>query len=213
MNETATYSTPCHAQFRAARVVVCCVSQKTDNDTHNAHADSSPITLSLSASAFHVSSATEGSIFSKSAAQVRTPVSPQGVSPGSDELKLDHGRGAPRNDKRRNPLTVRLSDAERAIIEAKAKAAGCTTNGYVRAAALGSDYKPVRDAELTKALLSLNREFVAQGNNLNQIAKLRNGGKATDAEAESMLGVIARSMLKTHKAVRAVLGQGEEPHP
>ena len=209
--KAAIYSNPMLAQFRTARTACCLLHKAT-----SANATSPCITLPFSVTvhaSIQTALPTVGIFAPKSYAQVETSVSPQVVSPKSGELKLDHGCVAFRKEKRRNPLTVRLSDAERAIIEAKAKATGCTTNGFVRAAALSSDYKPVRDADLTKALLSINREFTAQGNNLNQIAKHLNGGTASPAEADGMLGIIARSMLQTHKTIRAALAHGEEPHP
>src|SRR5690242_10534553 len=57
--------------------------------------------------------------------------------------------------KRPAPLAVRFSAAELVTIRAKAKSAGCTTNRYIRAAALGSDYRAPLDPELARALLAL----------------------------------------------------------
>ena len=197
INGNATYSNNIRARFRLARVL-CCV----------------PIlALASVSSSVLVRQSTGEKNFAKSSAQVATLVSPQAVSPKSCELKLEHRNDKGPKAKRRNPLTVRLSDAERAVIEAKAHAAGCSTNRYVRAAALGSDYKQPHDPEWTKALLATNRELTGQGRNLNQIAKLRNGGKASIAEEDGMLGVLARSMLPTHKAVRDALIRGKEPEP
>lgn len=153
-------------------------------------------------------SAQPGQEITKSDAQVETLVAPQVVLPESCELKLDSQTSG-----RCRPLAVRFSKQELAAIKEKAKAAGCTTNGYIRAAALGSDYKPPSNPELVKALQALNLELTRQGTNLNQIAHMRNGGKATDAEADSMLGIVARSMLNTHKAVLAALSAGKEPSP
>lgn len=107
----------------------------------------------------------------------------------------------------------RFSQTERELVEAKAKAAGLSVNELIRATTLGADYRPPLNPELVRALLALNRELTAQGNNLNQIAKHLNGGRATEAEAETMLGIIARSMLKTHKAIRTALAKGREPEP
>lgn len=157
----------------------------------------------------------------KSSAQVAFLVSPQAVSPKSDELKLGvitdaagDDDNAETNKKRRpNPLTVRLSDQERQIIRDKAQSAGCSINGYVRASALGSDYKPPTDPELVQALLKLNRELTSQGNNLNQIAHHLNSGRSSPAEGSSLLAMISRSMLQTHKAICKALSWGKTPEP
>ena len=114
--------------------------------------------------------------------------------------------------KRPHPLGVRFSAIELEIVKAKARTVGCSVNGYVRAAALGSNYRPPRDPELTRALLMVNRELTAQGNNLNQIARQLNAGIVTPAQAESMVEILARSLLRTHKAVRQALGLGD-PEP
>ena len=204
MNDTATYSTPCRAQFRAMRVVICGVSEKEGNGMCNIHADSPNITPPFSATSSHVSSLAEESIFSKSSAQVATLVAPQVVQPESGELKLD-----PKG--RSHPLGVRFSETELALVKAKAKAAGCSTNGYIRAASLGSDYKPPHDPEWTRELHTANRELTAQGNNINQIAKQVNSCTASATDAEGMVGIIARSILQTHRAVRKALAQGKEP--
>jgi hypothetical protein len=145
------------------------------------------------------------SLFAKSSAQVAISVRPQVVSPKSCELKL--GRRRPYR------LMGRFSKEEKEGVEAKAEAAALSVNEYIRAKALGETYTPPNSVELVRALLALSRELTAQGNNINQIAKHMNGGKASPAEAEGLLGAIARSMLMTHKAVRVALSQGRTPAP
>jgi hypothetical protein len=142
----------------------------------------------------------------KSVAQVESAVAPHssGLKPNGSATLLSHAR------KRPSPLAVRFSETELEIVKAKAKTAGCTTNSYVRASVLGSSYKPPANPELTKALLGLNREFTAQGNNLNQIARRVNGTQASEAEADSLLGMLARSMLRTHRAIRDALSWGKD---
>jgi Bacterial mobilisation protein (MobC) len=139
----------------------------------------------------------------KSCAQVETLVRPQVVSPKSSELKL--GRQRPYR------LMARFSKSEKDGVEAKAEAAGLSINEYIRATSMGSDYKPPTDPELIKALLKLNKELTAQGNNLNQIAHHMNSGEVLPSQGESLLGIISRSMLQTHKAIRAALSQGKTP--
>ena len=143
---------------------------------------------------------------SKSSTQVETLVLPQAVIPKSCELKLKTAKA------RISPLTIRVSKEQKESIRQKAQTAGVPVGRYVIAATLGADYKPPKDPELVGALLVLNRELTAQGNNLNQIAKHLNGGSASPAEGEGMLGMIGRSMLRTHKAIRGVLAHGK-PEP
>lgn len=106
-------------------------------------------------------------------------------------------------------LGIRFREGELGIIRIKALQAGCTTNTYIRASALGSEYKQPRDPELLKALHIANRELTMQGVNLNQIARQLNSGQARLDEAEGMIGQIARSMFHAHKAVRHAITQGK----
>lgn len=108
---------------------------------------------------------------------------------------------------------ARFSKEEKDSVEAKAVAAGLSINEYIRATSMGEAYKPPTDPELIKILLKIKRELTAQGNNLNQIAHLRNGGRITADEADGLLGQIARSLLQTHKAVRDALSWGKAPEP
>ena len=84
-----------------------------------------------------------------------------------------------------------------------------SVNAFLNCLILGKDYDPT----LRYLLLKTNRELTAQGSNLNQLAKLRNSGKASIAEEEGMLGVLARSILPTHRAVRDALVKDKGPAP
>ena len=108
---------------------------------------------------------------------------------------------------------ARFSKQEKDSVEAKADAAGLSINEYIRATSMGEGYKPPTNPELTKAILKLNRELTAQGNNLNQIAHHLNSGQSLPAEGSSLLAIISRSMLQTHKAVRDALSRGKTPEP
>ncbi len=155
--------------------------------------------------------------------QVEMKVLPLGVLPSSGELKLGAVTGVELNDddedtwiinaKRPGPIPVRASEQHKVIIKEKANAVGMAISRYMLAAALGSDYKSPTDPELTQTLLKLNRELTAQGNNLNQIAYHLNSGKSSPVEGNSLLAMISRSMLQTHKAVRAALSWGKAPEP
>ena len=57
-------------------------------------------------------------------------------------------------------------------------------------------------------LQNISRELGRQGTNLNQIAKHLNAGIASPEQGDSMLAIIARSLLAAHKAVRHALAEG-----
>jgi len=141
-------------------------------------------------------------ILEKSSTQVAVLVGPKpcGLKPKGSTKK-----------KRPSPLSIRASEEQKKILQEKAKAVAIPLGRYVLAAALGFDYRPPANPELTKALLMLSRELTAQGNNLNQVAKHVNMGKASPDECDGMLGILGRSMLQTHRAVRKALN--EEPMP
>lgn len=62
--------------------------------------------------------------------------------------------------------------------------------------------------ELTRALLGLNRELTAQGNNLNQIAKHLNIGMVLPGQGD-MLNALAASIMATLRCVRETLAGGD----
>src|SRR5580698_2860697 len=93
----------------------------------------------------------------ESYAQVATLVLPKsycGLKP--DGITTPIRTGNTKGSKRPAPLPIRLSDGQRAIIRSKARAAKVSVSRFVLAAALGSDYCPPLDPELTRALLRLN---------------------------------------------------------
>jgi uncharacterized protein (DUF1778 family) len=184
----------------------------------------SPITIpmasELSAPPKTILLADKDSIFAKSSAQVATWVLPQAVIPMSCGLKPENS--AEKNDgpdsvpqrKRESPLTIRATEKQKERLRQKAQEAGVSVGGYMLAMALKADYTPPVDKERTQVLLALYREFRAQGNNLNQLAKLRNGGRITQLEEESALATLVRSHLRTHQEIRNALAHGNpEPAP
>lgn len=135
--------------------------------------------------------------FLKSYAQVDPMVAPGGRA--SAEPK--HGR-------RLHPLGVRFSAAEIEIVRRKARDAGCTVNSYIRAAALGSDYKPPVHQELRLTLLASNRELTAIGRNINQIAKQLNSGISPYALLSAhSFGKLQTDLIITLTTVRAALAR------
>ena len=151
----------------------------------------------------------------KNGTQVETSVG-QNVLQKSCELRSGRAKGKSEKPKYPPPLRVRYPTYEEReeVIQAARQAGFKSVSGYLRALSKGADYKPPRDPELTRVLLMLNRELTAQGNNLNQIARQRNGNIITEEEGNSMLTILGRSMLRTHKAVRQALSEGNpEPMP
>ena len=76
-------------------------------------------------------------------------------------------------------LTARLTPAEKAAIERRAKQANMTVTDYIVKCALG---KNVRQTDELAPVLS---ELKAQGRNLNQLTKLANMGRITLVDAEN----------------------------
>jgi len=146
----------------------------------------------------------------KSSAQVALCVA-HSVRHKAGGLKSRGRKYGSRNQKSQT-LGIRFRRGELSIIKTKALLAGVDTNSYIRASALDSDYKQPMNPVLFEALHAANRELTMQGVNLNQIAKHMNSGQASLAEADNLLGMIARSMFKTHKAVRYAL-TGEKLWP
>ncbi len=70
-------------------------------------------------------------------------------------------------------ITARLTPAEKAAIERRAKHANMTVTDYIVKCALG---KNVRQTDELAPILS---ELKAQGRNLNQLTKLANMGRIT----------------------------------
>lgn len=137
----------------------------------------------------------------KSSAQVETLVSP----PKSGVLSHDGN-----TKKRPNPLTIRLSSDQKALIRNKAKTAGLSINEYIKASTLGSEYRPPLNPELNSTLLKLNRELTRQGTNLNQIARQFNARVISPDQADTLIAMIARSLLWVHRAVREALAHGRQ---
>jgi len=140
----------------------------------------------------------------KSYAQVETCVA-QSVRHMSCGLKSVH-----RKKGKSETLGIRFRAEELGIIRTKAMQAGCNTNTYIRASALGSDYKQPRDPELLNALNTAVRELTMQGINLNQIARRVNSENIPLGKAEGLLGMIACSIFKAHETVSAAIRQGRD---
>jgi hypothetical protein len=99
-------------------------------------------------------------------------------------------------------VTIRLSPEERATISAAADRAGLTIGSYARNVLMGAPTPrqvrrpPVERAELARLLGHLG--YI--GNNINQIARVLNGGGEADMpalnEALAGLGGMRRAVLK-----------------
>ncbi len=139
---------------------------------------------------------------SKSAAQVATCVGQQAVGHVSGELKL--------NDSKSIRVSVRFSETEHEILVRHAEKSCLTVSEYIRASVLGAGYLSAIDPVKRELLKNVSRELGRQGNNLNQIAKHLNGGTASPEQGDSMLAIIARSLLSAHKTVRHALADGRK---
>lgn len=185
--------TKVRAQFHAAAGLVC-------PHALNWIVDAEPTSAQVIPS-------TQDGTLSDSYAQVESlvlPNSPGGLKPGG--ITWDEHASEYDSAKRPSPLTIRLSERQKRIIRAKAQAAAISVNRFVLAAALGSDYKPPADPELTRALLRVYRELNAQGNNLNQIARQLNAGLVLPGQ-NAMLDALATSIVETLSRVQTALAE------
>jgi hypothetical protein len=109
-----------------------------------------------------------------------------------------------------SPVTIRFSEQQKEILEAKAKNAGISVSELIRTAVLGSDYSPPLDPVLAQELLAVRRELAAHGNNLNQMARQINSGRLPSAEGNTMLDRLGRALLRAYDAVHMTLARGRE---
>lgn len=138
---------------------------------------------------------------SPSSAQVESFVCQHSGSQNSGELKLDGSRPC--------RIVVRFTKEEKEYVGIQAEKARMPVSNYVRLTLLKL---PSLDPERNKLLHKSNFELTKQGTNLNQIAKHLNGGTASLDEGNSMLAIIARSLLSAHKSVKQALTEGKDNH-
>lgn len=109
-------------------------------------------------------------------------------------------------------LRLRVTDAERAEIDARAERAGLTVSGYLRALVFGRDTPQPRAARRPPAaaaeLIALRYELRKIGGNLNQLAHAKNAGQDIDP---SHLAALCAAHGDVLKAVLAALGREPEP--
>ena len=134
----------------------------------------------------------------KSSAQVAPLVRPQAVGQKAGALK--RGRKSPHR------LMARFSDAEKEVVQRKAKATRLSISEYIRASVLGAGYVATVDPARQKLLHDLSRELGRQGNNLNQIAKQMNASGQTQ-QAEGMLAEVFDSLITAHNDVRRAMAE------
>jgi hypothetical protein len=129
-------------------------------------------------------------------APVSAPSSPAAIPP-----PLRRKRSGSDKRQRGVPVSIRLLPSERAEVETRARAAGLSIGGYLRASALGSSgprarrSPPVNAEALAHAVAALNKA----GSNLNQIARVLNAGRA--AGTKESLAALA----ETRAAVSRIL--------
>jgi len=98
------------------------------------------------------------------------------------------------------------TEKQKERLRQKAQEAG-VSSGYMLAMALKADYTPPSIKNAPK-FCSRCIGIPGAGNNLNQLAKLRNGGRITQLEEESALATLVRSHLRTHQEIRNALAHG-----
>jgi hypothetical protein len=113
------------------------------------------------------------------------------------------------NESRPFHIGIRLSENEREYVVQQAEKARLTISEYARASILGAGYVSSIDPVKQKQLQDISRELGRQGNNLNQIAKHLNAATASPAQGESMLAMIARTLMSAHMRVARALAEGK----
>lgn len=109
---------------------------------------------------------------------------------------------------RQEAIRLRVNEAEKADIQARAEKAGLSVSGYLRTLAFGLDTPQPRAAKrppVEKATLAkLLGEFGKIGSNLNQIAHRLNQGR--DLEP-AFLSEICAELRETNRALLEALGR------
>jgi len=139
-------------------------------------------------------------------AQAAVPVSlPVTAPPDSEQQAVSQPpRELKTKDLKTFRVTVRFSEAERQIVVRRAAQAGLTPSEYARIAALGVSAAPP-DPAWRQLLTSAERELTRQNGHLDQIDRQLKGKIASPEQGDSMVGIIARSLLSAHRAVRQAL--------
>lgn len=116
-------------------------------------------------------------------------------------------RGKPRTRaaEQRSPVSVRLSEAERALAQAGAKAVGMSEAGFIAHSTLAAARDLNRTAaviateqDVLIALFRLRRQLGFAGNNLNQVAKALNSGTAPE-ELDDTIAAVLRAAQDIHR--------------
>lgn len=126
-----------------------------------------------------------------------SPSGPPKVRSGSEARQRQHAVG------------VRLDEAERELLEARAGDSGLSLSAYLRACALGDAGPRARHkAPVNRELLArTNADLNRVGNNLNQIAhRLNSGGDPLPAIMESA----AAELRQTLAVLRRALGHDRQ---
>lgn len=111
------------------------------------------------------------------------------------------------NRERNKQVFLRVTEAEKADIEARAERAGLSVGGYLRALAFGANTPQPRAARRPpvekETLVRLLGELGKIGSNLNQTARALNQGAGFDAP---IFAELAAELQNTTRAVMAALG-------
>jgi hypothetical protein len=103
-------------------------------------------------------------------------------------------------------IEVRVSDRELQIIDASAQKSGCTRSEYLRARGLKRVYMKKRslpDPDYANLMLNY-RELRAQGNNLNQIARVLNTARLRGESVEDYLEVVEATMVVNQETIQTI---------
>ena len=107
----------------------------------------------------------------------------------------------------------RFSQEEKQTVGIKARVAGLTVNEYIRVSTLGTNYASKLDPVLQKFFNATYRELCKQGTHLNEIESRLKTNALAPEEADSELGIIARSLRAAHMGVlKAIAAASTKPY-
>lgn len=108
------------------------------------------------------------------------------------------------------PLSIRLPDDERATLKARAKEAGLSISGYLRAAEFGTPRRSRRPSVSEQALARINTAIGKVGGNVNQLAHQAHLGSWPDSR---LIEQARADIYAIRVAIAEALGTTPPPAP
>ena len=111
----------------------------------------------------------------------------------------------PVRKRKRTPLYLEVSEAQKEIICVKAQVAGTTLMNFILSAVVGSDYKPKISTDMRLTLLMLNRELTGHGHALRELTTLVGRHAPNNEKAVEALDKISLQLVRTLCSVKDMM--------